>query len=230
MSTPRAEESRDGEGSVGAEEVVAYLAAHPELFEQRPELLAKLRIPHRPGAAVSLIERQVEVLRAQLETERRRLAHLIARAREYETLANRLHGLVVQIIAAPTLERLGAVLAEALRREFSADAVILKLFRMDADAEAAPDLVVGAFLEFVDREHALCGPLDAERNGALFGEQHESIRSAALIPIRADERCGVLAIGSGDPQRFTCDMGTELLDRLGEVVSQKVRAWPEGGV
>ncbi|MCG6860874.1 MAG: DUF484 family protein, partial [Chromatiaceae bacterium] len=101
-------------------------------------------------------------------------------------------------------------------------AVTLKLFPLESGA-ADSDPTVAAFFKFLDREHSLCGPLDAERNGVLFGEQSETIRSAALIPVRTEARSGVLAIGSSDPERFGADMGTDLLDRLGEVVSQKLR-------
>lgn len=230
MATRQAEEDNRGPTEVIAEDAVAaYLEANPAFFERHPDLVARLTVPHESGRAVSLIERQVGVLRDQLETERRRLAHLIARARDFETLSGRLHDLSLQLIAAHDLDRIQTILSEALRQEFNAEAVTLKLFPLEPDTDDAsePDAAVSAFLEFVDREHALCGHLDAERNGVLFGEHREVIHSAALIPIRADKRSGVLAIGSSDPERFGPEMGTDLLDRLGEIVSQKLRVLPE---
>ena len=222
MTTQQAEETRSPAEAIAEDAVVAYLAAHPELFEHHPDLVAELRVPHASGHAVSLIERQVAVLRGQLQTERRRLAHLIARAQDFETLSARLHGLSLHLIAAQDLEHVQTVLRESLCRDFNAEAVVLKLFRLESDA-ADPDPTVAAFTDFLDREHSLCGPLDTERSGVLFGDQSEAIRSAALIPVRTDAHCGVLAIGSSDPERFGADMGTDLLDRLGEIVSQKLR-------
>jgi uncharacterized protein YigA (DUF484 family) len=218
VTTGAPEEAPPSEGTVAA-----YLEADPDFFTRHPGLTARLRVPHGPAGSVSLIEHQVSLLRAQLETERHRLSHLIARAREYETLSARLHALVLQLIAAPDLARVEAVLRESLCRDLDAEALSLKLFSVGAEADAA-DPLVGAFRDFVDGEHALCGPLDAERNGALFGRLSEKIQSAALIPIRGEPRSGVLAIGSSDPERFAPQMGTEHLDRLGEVVSQKLRA------
>jgi uncharacterized protein YigA (DUF484 family) len=220
--TQQAEEPRGPADLIAEDTVAAYLEANPAFFERHPDLVARLQVPHASGRAVSLIERQVGVLREQLENERRRLAHLIARARDFETLSARLHGLSLQLIAAEDLDRVEAVLDEALCREFDAEAVTLKLFPLEPDA-ADPDPAVQAFMEFVDREHSLCGPLDAERNGVLFGEHGEGVKSAAIIPVRADGRSGVLAIGSHDAERFGPDMGTDLLDRLGEIVSQKLR-------
>ena len=222
MNTQQAEESRNPAEVIAEDAVAAYLGAHPEFFERHPELLAGLRVPHASGQAVSLIERQVEVLRGQLQTERRRLAHLIARAQDFETLSARLHTLALHLIAAKDLEHVESILHEALRRDFNAEAVTLRLFPLDSDA-ADPDPTVAAFVDFLEREHSLCGPLDAERNGVLFAEQDGDLRSAALIPVRTDRQCGVLAIGSSDPDRFGTDMGTDLLDRLGEIVGQKLR-------
>jgi uncharacterized protein len=128
----------------------------------------------------------------------------------------------LQLIAAHDLERVQTVLREALCREFDAEAVNLKLFPFEPEA-ADSDVTLSTFLALVDREHSLCGPLDATRSGAVFGEQNKSIHSAALIPVRGDGYAGVLAIGSSDPERFGPDMGTELLDRLGEIVSQKLQ-------
>jgi uncharacterized protein YigA (DUF484 family) len=221
MSTQQAEEESSSVGEIGEEVMVAYLDSHPEFFERHQDLLARLHIPHGTGGAVSLVQHQVAVLRTQLDTERRRLAHLIARAREYESLSSRLHGLILQLIAASDLQRITAVLRDALRSEFKAEAVTLKLFPVGGD-EAETDPIVNAFHEFLGRKHALCGPLDADRNTALFGNHGDAVESAALIPIRARDGSGVLAIGSADADRFRPEMGTELLDRLGEIVSQKL--------
>lgn len=204
------------------DQIAAYLRAHPDFFDRHSEVLAELRIPHETGEAVSLIERQLGLLREQLQAERRRLTHFINRARNYETLATRLHNLVLKLIVAPDFGHIEDVLRTTLRRELGVDAVTLKLFPMEPGANNS-DPVMSTFREFLDREHALCGPLDGERDGTLFGDLGATVQSAALIPIRANGRSGVLAIGSCNAQRFTADMGTELLDRLGEILSYKLK-------
>jgi len=222
MTTRRGEGNRDPV-EIAEEAVARYLAAHPAFFERYPDLVAKLRIPHATGQAVSLIEHQMGVLRGQLRTERQRLAQLLARARDFEALSARLHDLSLRLIAAQDLEQVEAVLRETLCRQLDAETVILKLFSLESAAPAGADPEVAAFIRFLDRECSLCGPLDPERKGILFGEHGETIGSAALIPIRTDDRSSVLAIGSRDRGRFVTDMGTDLLDRLGEIVSQKLR-------
>lgn len=205
-----------------ADAVGAYLAANPDFFLQHLDLVARLKIPHPTRGAVSLIEYQVAVLRDKLEREQRRLAHLIARARDYEDFSERLHTLTLQLIAAPDIAHTRTVLEEGLQEAFHADAVTLKLFPRVAHT-AEQDPVALAFLEFADRPHTLCGPLKPAKGAALFGDQcAEPVRSAALIPLHADSHFGVLAVGSREPERFDIETGTELLDRLGRIVSQKL--------
>ncbi len=201
--------------------VVAYLARNPDFLVRHPELLAGLQVPHGGSGAVSLIERQVAMLREQLATERRRLNHLVARAREYEQLSARLHDLTVALIVARDVDQACAALEEALRREFKADAVALKLFPVDP-LHRAGDPLVNAFIDFIDRDRCLCGSLRPEQTETLFGAAAEGILSAAVVPLRGHDYSGVLAIGSTDGQRFTPDMGTDLLERLGAIAGAKL--------
>lgn len=212
----------DAQGPLASDEnVAAWLSRHPDFLLRHPEVLAKLNVPHGSGSATSLIERQVSVLREQLANERGRLNHLVARAHEYEALLSRLHELTLRLILAPDVQQACNALEQALREHFKADAVAVKMFPVDAKERAA-DPLVRSFVDFVDRDRCICGPFDPGHTGALFGERSVEIFSAALIPIRAHEHTGVLAIGSADPKRFTPDMGTDLLERLGAIAGAKL--------
>ena len=47
-----------------------------------------------------------------------------------------------------------------------------------------------------------------------------TVMSVALIPMRqGDSAFGLLVLGSPDPTRYTADMGTEFLMRIGELAS-----------
>ena len=207
--------------------VAAYLRDNPDFFERHPDLVAGLRIPHPSGTAISLVEHQVSILRGQLDDERRRLAHIIARARDYEALSTRLHGLTLALIAATDQHRVEEVLHEAMCRDLNAQCVTLKLFALPA-SDTKADPLVAAFHDFLDRHHCLCGPLDPDKSRLLFGDFGGEVRSAALIPIRAGERSGVLAIGSSDAARFGHDMATDILDRMGEIVGHRLQAIDHG--
>lgn len=201
-----------------------YLEQHPDLLLHYPGLLAKLEIPHgHKGGTISLVERQIAVLRDQLDNERRRLLYLIERAREYERLTSQLHRLTTQLILARTQEQARTVIYSALRHEFHVDAVVLKLFPVsDAPSTNKIDATIQSFLEFVDRDRCLCGPLNQEQFVSLFGAEGSELQSAALIPLKGAHLSGVLAIGSRDPERFTVDMATDVLSYLGAITSAKL--------
>lgn len=205
-----------------ADAVAGYLLRHTDFLVHHPEVLAKMHIPHGAGGAISLIERQVAVLREQLGIERGRLNHLMARARDYDRLSNGLHKLTIQLIVARDIKQARQVLEKGLSEEFKADAVVLKLFPVEPDQRAS-DPLVSAFIDFIDRDRCLCGPLHPTQGEPLFGNAAPTIHSAALIPITGHDQTGVLAIGSCDAKRFSPDRGTDLLERLGAVVSAKLQ-------
>lgn len=204
------------EASIGA-----YLSEHPDFLLRNPEVLAQLQIPHQTQGAVSLIERQVGVLRQQLETERSRLNAVMARAQSYEQIASRLHQLTLKLIASQTMDAACSALRDSLRDEFAAEAVALRLFPID-ERQRAKDPLVQTFVDFIATQECVCGELPEPQTEALFGDEAAQVRSAALVPISGSDHSGILAIGSSDPDRFTTDMGTDLLERLGAIASAKL--------
>lgn len=226
------EEATD-RAAISADEVEAYLRKYPDFFLTRPQLLAELAIPHRAGAAVSLVEKQVKVLREQNEQARKRLHELIEIARSNEDLAHRMHHLVLTLIDAANPEEVFKTLYENLKHNFRADQVALRLFAQPAN-NSAPALVefVGKdagearlFEELLDKRLPTVGALALEQQAFLFGADGADITSVALVPLHSNDWRGVMAIGSRDPDRFQQDMGVELLGNLGEVLSFILKPW-----
>jgi len=215
-------------------DVLDYLRGHPDILTHDPQLLAGLKIPHASGGAVSLIERQVESLRADNANLRQQLHGLLAVARENEQLNQRLHQLTLDLIEAADFDEVLTILEDQLHDQFRADAVELRLFsatRLRGENDTGPDdPELEAFIDFFDAGHPICGPLEQRPLDAIFGAEAEDIGSAALMPLRGHDIMGVLAVGSSDEQRFHPDMGTEFLVRLGEVVSRKLQAVSLPGV
>src|ERR1700689_4557213 len=110
--------------------VAEYLQTYPDFFERNSPLLAKLRLPHvrDVGATVSLVERQVEVLRERNQSLERKLKELVDVARANDTLADRIHRLSQRLIQART--PLGTINAieTSLREDFEAMHSVLVLF------------------------------------------------------------------------------------------------------
>ena len=221
------EHKTKGETALPDDGVVDYLLAHPEFFESHAELLGKLKIPHPTGSAVSLIERQVEVLRQQHRQLERKLVDLIEVARANDTLIERIHRLALALLEGPGLpERLYA-LQEQLRERFGADEVSLFLVHTDPKgADAGParwltpdDAGLEQFRETLKSGKPHVGRLRSPQLEFLFGERAERIASAALVPLGDKGSLGLLAVGSHDMERFSPTLGTAFLTRISELVS-----------
>ncbi|ASJ70146.1 DUF484 family protein [Granulosicoccus antarcticus] len=110
------------------DDVLRFLSRNPEFFVNNQDILPRLRIPHETGSAVSLIERQVSVLRGKCGTLENSLRDLIGVARENESLHQRLHVLIQEIISARNLNKIVDLTRASLQQNFNADDVHLLLF------------------------------------------------------------------------------------------------------
>ncbi|KAA3629204.1 MAG: DUF484 family protein [Proteobacteria bacterium] len=204
--------------------VAGYLARHPDFFANHPNLLSEIQLSHNCGSAVSLIEHQVEALRAQNRQLRNKLMELVDVARDNDRTNERLHRLSVALLGSSGPEETVGTLNDSLREVFGADAVTLRIFG-DPDNDtlgpyrvARDDLALVPFVEFFRNPKPQCGRLKPAQLEYLFGDRAAEIKSAALIPLAADEPLGFLAVGSCDAERFLLAMGTIFLARLGELI------------
>ncbi len=118
--------------------VLRFLSRNPEFFVNNQDILPRLRIPHESGKAVSLIEKQVSVLRGKCGTLENSLRDLIAVARENESLHQRLHLLIQDIISAKNLGKIVDLTRSSLQENFNADDVNLLLFASEPKTPATP--------------------------------------------------------------------------------------------
>ncbi len=108
-------------------DIVKHLSGHPEFFVENKEILAGLRVPHESGAAVSLVEKQVSVLRSRCSHLENSLRDLIAVARHNENLHQRLHTLIQDVITVPSIAEIVSLTQSSLRENFSAEDVHIML-------------------------------------------------------------------------------------------------------
>lgn len=229
MST-RPQPSPEPDTELSDERVARYLADHPDFFEEHPGVLAALKLPHRTGgSAVSLVERQVSILRQRNEKLERQMHDLLGVARSNESLSKKLHALSLMALGSKSVRDLTEGLEEGLRVEFGADQTTLILFTGSARYAGLGDLSfvrevaatadsLKPFRTFLDAARPRCGQMRDAQRGFLFGQDNLHIASTALVPLGQNGRVGILAIGSKDGTRFHPGMGTEFLGRLGEVI------------
>jgi uncharacterized protein YigA (DUF484 family) len=228
MSTQRKPEYV--EETVSEDDIQNFLQDNTDFFERHPALLSSLRLPHVSGVAVSLVERQVSVLRAKDLKLERRLKELLEVARANDTLASKIHTLTLQLLSAGDLVATLEVIETALRTGFDADQSILVLF---AEPELFGDVNIGRFFKPIDRKDKSlkafetfldgtgprCGQVRDAQRDFLFGKDTDEIGSAALVPLGKKSELGFLAIGSADANRFHPGMSIDFLARLGELIA-----------
>jgi uncharacterized protein len=212
--------------------VVDYLQTYPDFFERNSSLLAKLRLPHvrDGGSTISLVERQVEVLRERNQSLDRKLKELVDVARSNDALADRIHRLSQRLIRAKTLlETINAV-ETSLREDFDAMNSVLVLFLEEAkplENEAGRflrtanigDEEIKMFESLMTTGKPRCGQVRDTQRDFLFGKDAVAIGSVALTPLGVKGALGLLAIGASDADRFHPAMSTEFLSRIGELVT-----------
>ncbi len=215
-------------------DVVRFLRDHPDFFEQHQDLLADMLLPHHTGGAVSLIERQVTVLREQRDDYKKKLQQLIKTAQKNEQLNNHVNALILALLDSSSLEEVLEIVQTRLAEDFDAEAVVVRLFNTGHPAMIRlPDLVdwsepvLGAFEKVIAGRKPVCGALKPGQLDALFSDQSDNIVSAALIPLVesiSSSKCyGLVAIGSPDRNRFRADMGTVFLSQLGRVLTRVLK-------
>src|SRR5450830_1401370 len=114
--------------SLEAAAVAAYLEANPDFFVEHEELLPALRIPHQRGDTVSLVERQMKILRERNIEMRNRLSHLMDVARDNDRLFDKTRRLILTLMDATSLEETVIAVEDSLRQDFQVPFVSLILF------------------------------------------------------------------------------------------------------
>lgn len=213
-------------------QVVAFLKANPDFLARHPELFEVLELRHAAGAAVSLIERQVEILRGKSGRLEDRLKALLDAARDNELRAANVHHLARSLIRAPTLAATVTALRKCLREDFNVDDCWVginpgALKRHDIEGlhvldPAGP--VAKAFENFVRTRLLECGPLAEDKARLLFPQAKALPQSAAIVPLEKESGLGMLVLASADPQRFQPRQGRLFLDMTADLVAAAVRA------
>jgi hypothetical protein len=216
--------------------VVEHLTAHPEFFERHPGVLARLKLPHQRGtAAVSLVERQMLVLRERHAALELKLHELIENGRSNDTIVERTHRLSRRLLRARDAGAAIAAVETALREDFGASRWVTLLTDPAFAALAgrpgtnvrfvprgSPELKI--FESFFESARPRSGQVREVHREFLFGAEGRQLGSAAMIPLGERASLGLLAIASHDTERFVPTMSTDFLVRIGELVTEAITA------
>ena len=214
--------------TVTEDDIVEFLVSTPDFFARHAEVLASVRLTSPHGnRAVSLTERQTEMLREKIRVLELRLMELIRHGSENDVLNQRLMAWAEGLMRAGAANGLPQRVTESLAHRFMVPQVSLRLWNLAKVYEAEPFVQgvtpeVSAWAQGLDKP--LCGPVPLP--GLLGWMAHpDEIESMAVIPLRASPSSeapsapvfGLLVLASPDPQRLHANMGTELLQQLGSL-------------
>ena len=206
-------------------DIANYLVNTPGFFERHAELLGSIQLTSPHGQrAVSLQERQMELLRDKLKGMEHKVMEMIRHGQENVAIADRLHRFTRAIM----LTGNGADLPDVVVREAMHQFMIPQAgIRVWAAAPAfsrlrfARDVGDDAKSFASSLSLPYCG-LNSGFEAVQWLEDPQSVMSVALIPLRhgsTTSAFGMLVLGSPDPTRYASDMGTEFLMRISELAS-----------
>ena len=210
------------------DEIANYLVHTPGFFERNAQLLASIQLTSPHGQrAVSLQERQMEMLRDKIRGLEKRIIEMIRHSQENEAIADRLHRWVRAMLLAHDDRRLPEVLVETLRHEFLIPQAAVRIWstperalRDELSELAAAQPVSDDARSFAaSLNQPYCG-LNSGFEASKWLEDSAHITSLALVPLHHGGACyGLLVLGSPDATRYTSDMGVDFLLQVGDIAS-----------
>lgn len=216
----------EGRNEDNEQQIARWLKSNPEFLQRHPELLSQMKMPDlHAGRAISLHERQLEVMREKHRQLEHRLADLMRVAQENDLIGEKMQRFTRQLLLHEERSSLDRRLIALLEEIFQVPQVGLRVWPLGA-ARLEPGLELplsGDELDRVDQmQQPLCGS-PAQKPGVIWlADRGQNARSVALLALRRGvepQAFGLLVLGSADPDRFHAQMGTAFLQRLAELVS-----------
>jgi len=217
----------DGSGRqvkvITADDVVAYLKAHPDFFEKHAELAAELGVTPRvqgPGV-IDMQQAILKRLRSEIDRLKSERTEIIANSKQNQIVQNRIQAAVISIIQATTFEKMIHVVTHELPELLDVDFITLAIeANADVLAPGAIDAAIGP-----EKHARLRSNIVGE--DAFFGEVARFVQSDVLMRLRVSSGSpdGVMCFGSRDPTAFGPEQATELLFFLAKVLENTIRAW-----
>lgn len=206
-------------------QVADYLLSHPDFLEVNSYLLTELTVKHQSGQSISLIERQVSVLRKENQQLKQQLATIINNAKQNDLTLKKTHALILELVGCNSAMEIQVKVESMMINEFGSSACKLWLLaEKTSDNQLSYQETNTELTRFVERDHVYCGLLREQEKQKLFAEQAEHVGSAAVLSLQNDGKLiAMLAIGNVDKNYYRENMTTSLLDYIGQVTSKLLR-------
>lgn len=210
------------------EDIANYLANCPDFFERHAQLLASVQLTSPHGnRAVSLQERQAEMLREKIKALEHRIMDMVRHGNENMVITERIHRWTRALLLTQSNRALPATLVAELQNQFMVPQVALKVWDVDERYVAEP-FAMGVSEDAKSFASSLTAPYCGVNSGfeaVNWLDDTAMAMSVALIPLRpgaingAGPAFGMLVLSSPDPQRFQTGLATDFLERIAELAS-----------
>ena len=220
------------------DDIANYLANTPSFFERHAQLLGAVQLTSPHGnRAVSLQERQAEMLREKIKVLEHRLMDMVRNGNENMLTADRLQRWTAKLLLVRSGQALPATIAEEIRTQFMVPQVAIRVWDVDGrhgDEAFALGVSEDAKAFASSLAQPYCG-VNASFEPARWLDDPAMALSLALIPLREGlmgtawsaagpldnppPAFGMLVLASPDPQRFQSGMGTDFLERIAQLAS-----------
>ena len=214
-----------GTQGITEQDIANYLVNTPGFFDRHADVLATVQLTSPHGQrAVSLQERQMEMLRERIKGLEQRIVEMIRNAQDNLSVSDRLHEWTLRLLLAHEPKELPQLLVDDLKQRFMVPQAAIRVWGV-AEAFAELPFAGDASDDLKSFASSLGAPycgINAGFEASRWFDEGAGVTSMAMIPLRRAEGArafGLLLLGSPDPTRYSADMGTELLARIGATAS-----------
>ena len=220
--------------TITEDDIANFLVNTPDFFNRHAELLAAVRLNSPHGQrAVSLQERQAEMLREKIRALELRMMDLMRHGTDNEVLMERQHRWVKTLLMTTNARDLPHTIADQIQHDFMVPQVAIKVWDVVDTFQIEP-FAVGVSQAVKDYAATLRAPyvgLNTDIEAVQWLVEPSAAKSVALIPLRATRLedtphsaasapvIGLLLLASPDAQRYHEGMGTAFIERLGDLAS-----------
>ena len=208
------------------EEVANYLANNPDFFLNHEAFLYKLKVSETQKGTISLVEKQLSVMRERHKKTRKRLKEVVETAKRNNEIFNKSQRLILNLIAAEDRDTFLSLLEKSLKKDFDCKAYALIIFGKPRQINHFTSVVekqtaarhIGALMR---AKEPTLGVLRPEEQKFLFGRQTRKVMSSALLPLkRKNKLIALLVIGSSDAHYFSSKMETLFIEFIADSVAK----------
>ena len=205
------------------DDIANFLANTPDFFERHAELLATVQLSSgHGGRAVSLQERQAGMLRDKIKGLEAKVVEMIRYGNENVGIADKLQQCTLNLLLTAHARDLPDTIVREIQAQFGVPQAAIKVWHVNG-IFSMEDFSTGISDDTRTFASSLTAPYCGLNSGfeavGWLPDPAEAM-SVALIPLRpgkSSQAFGMLVLASPDPERFQAAMGTDFLERIGEL-------------